>query len=106
MPQITLGLWHNFRGIDNFEKADSIAIASFDRGITHFDLANNYRPILCSAGKNFAKIFINNVQGNFRDEIGISNKAGWTISNGPLGDWGSRKILLSSLDQSLKRMDF
>lgn len=105
LPQISLGLWHNFGSVDDFEIAESIAVAAFDKGITHFDLANNYGPIPGSAETNFGKILKNNFQGNLRDEIVISTKAGYTMWKGPYGDWGSRKYLLSSLDQSLKRMD-
>ncbi len=105
LPQISLGLWHNFGSVDSFENAQSIAVAAFDKGITHFDLANNYGPIPGSAETNFGKILKNNFQGNLRDEIVISTKAGYGMWAGPYGDWGSRKYLLSSLDQSLKRMD-
>lgn len=104
LPEISLGLWHNFGSVDNFENAESIAIEAFDKGITHFDLANNYGPVPGSAEENFGKILWHNFQGNLRDEIVISTKAGYTMWNGPYGDWGSRKYLLSSLDQSLKRM--
>ncbi|WP_268847349.1 aldo/keto reductase [Flavobacterium aestivum] len=105
LPQVSLGLWHNFGSVDSFENAENIAKAAFDKGITHFDLANNYGPVPGSAETNFGKIIKNNFQGNLRDEIVISTKAGYTMWNGPYGDWGSRKYLLSSLDQSLKRMD-
>ncbi len=105
LPQISLGLWHNFGSVDNFENAESIAKEAFDKGITHFDLANNYGPVPGSAETNFGKILKNNFQGNLRDEIVISTKAGYEMWAGPYGDWGSRKYLLSSLDQSLKRMD-
>lgn len=104
LPQISLGLWHNFGSVDNFENAENIAKVAFDKGITHFDLANNYGPIPGSAETNFGKILKNNFQGNLRDEIVISTKAGYGMWSGPYGDWGSRKYLLSSLDQSLKRM--
>ena len=105
LPQISLGLWHNFGSVDNFENAQDIAKTAFDKGITHFDLANNYGPIPGSAETNFGKILKNNFQGNLRDEIVISTKAGYGMWPGPYGDWGSRKYLLSSLDQSLKRMN-
>lgn len=105
LPQISLGLWHNFGSVDNFENAESIAKEAFDKGITHFDLANNYGPVPGSAETNFGKILKNNFQGNLRDEIVISTKAGYGMWAGPYGDWGSRKYLLSSLDQSLKRMN-
>jgi L-glyceraldehyde 3-phosphate reductase len=105
LPQISLGLWHNFGSVDSFDNAESIAKTAFDKGITHFDLANNYGPVPGSAETNFGKILKNNFQGNLRDEIVISTKAGYGMWAGPYGDWGSRKYLLSSLDQSLKRMD-
>ena len=105
LPQISLGLWHNFGSVDSFENAESIAKTAFDKGITHFDLANNYGPIPGSAETNFGKILKNNFQGNLRDEIVISTKAGYGMWDGPYGDWGSRKYLISSLDQSLKRMN-
>ena len=104
LPQISLGLWHNFGSVDNFETAECIAVEAFDKGITHYDLANNYGPVPGSAETNFGKILWHNFQGNLRDEIVISTKAGYTMWDGPYGDWGSRKYLLSSLDQSLKRM--
>jgi L-glyceraldehyde 3-phosphate reductase len=105
LPQISIGLWHNFGSADSFENAESIAKAAFDKGITHFDLANNYGPMPGSAETNFGKILKNNFQGNLRDQIVVSTKAGYTMWDGPYGDWGSRKYLLSSLDQSLQRMD-
>jgi L-glyceraldehyde 3-phosphate reductase len=105
LPQVSLGLWHNFGSVDSFENAENIVKAAFDKGITHFDLANNYGPVPGSAETNFGKILKNNFQGNLRDKIVISTKAGYTMWEGPYGDWGSRKYLLSSLDQSLKRMD-
>ncbi|MFV8372918.1 aldo/keto reductase [Flavobacterium sp. LB2P74] len=105
LPQISLGLWHNFGSVDNFENGESIVKVAFDKGITHFDLANNYGPVPGSAETNFGKILKNNFQGNLRDEMVITTKAGYTMWNGPYGDWGSRKYLLSSLDQSLKRMN-
>ncbi|WP_202700855.1 L-glyceraldehyde 3-phosphate reductase [Flavobacterium sp. UGB4466] len=104
LPQISLGLWHNFGSVDNFDAAECIAVEAFDKGITHYDLANNYGPVPGSAETNFGKILWHNFQGNLRDEIIISTKAGYTMWDGPYGDWGSRKYLLSSLDQSLKRM--
>lgn len=105
LPQISLGLWHNFGSVDSFENAENIAKAAFDKGVTHFDLANNYGPVPGSAETNFGRILKNNFQGNLRDEIVITTKAGYTMWDGPYGDWGSRKYLLSSLDQSLKRMN-
>ncbi|MCV9930910.1 aldo/keto reductase [Flavobacterium sp. LS1R47] len=104
LPQISLGLWHNFGSVDNFENGESIIKEAFNKGITHFDLANNYGPVPGSAEENFGKILWHNFQGNLRDQIVVSTKAGYTMWEGPYGDWGSRKYLLSSLDQSLKRM--
>ncbi|WP_366184214.1 aldo/keto reductase [Flavobacterium ovatum] len=105
LPQISLGLWHNFGSVDNFENGENIVKEAFDKGITHFDLANNYGPVPGSAETNFGKILKNNFQGDLRDQMVISTKAGYTMWDGPYGDWGSRKYLLSSLDQSLKRMN-
>jgi L-glyceraldehyde 3-phosphate reductase len=105
LPQISLGLWHNFGSVDDFENGEKIVKEAFDKGITHFDLANNYGPIPGSAETNFGKILKNNFQGNLRDEMVISTKAGYKMWEGPYGEWGSRKYLLSSLDQSLKRMN-
>ena len=105
LPQISLGLWHNFGSVDDFKNGEDIVKSAFDNGITHFDLANNYGPVPGSAETNFGKILKNNFKGNLRDEIVISTKAGYTMWDGPYGDWGSRKYLLSSLDQSLKRMN-
>lgn len=105
LPQISLGLWHNFGSVDIFKNGESIVKEAFEKGITHFDLANNYGPVPGSAEVNFGKILKNNFQGNLRDEMVISTKAGYKMWEGPYGDWGSRKYLLSSLDQSLKRMN-
>ena len=104
LPAISLGLWQNFGSVDDFKKAKQIICRAFDRGITHFDLANNYGPEPGSAEENFGKILKKNFTGNLRDELLISTKAGYTMWPGPYGEWGSRKYLLSSLDQSLKRM--
>lgn len=104
LPAISLGLWHNFGSVDDFENGRSIIHRAFDRGITHFDLANNYGPAPGSAEENFGKILRQDVTGNLRDELIISTKAGYHMWPGPYGEWGSRKYLLSSLDQSLKRM--
>jgi len=104
LPAISLGLWQNFGSVDDFKVAEHIICHAFDRGITHFDLANNYGPEPGSAEENFGKILKANFTGNLRDELVISTKAGFTMWPGPYGDWGSRKYLLSSLDQSLKRM--
>lgn len=103
LPAISLGLWHNFGGVDIFENARQMVIESFDMGITHFDLANNYGPPYGSAEENFGKIFRQDLSP-YRDELVISTKAGYDMWPGPYGDWGSRKYLLASLDQSLKRM--
>ena len=103
LPAISLGLWHNFGGIDDFEKAGKIIHKAFDLGITHFDLANNYGPPPGSAEENFGKILKQDF-GAYRDELIISSKAGYLMWDGPYGDWGSRKYLLASLDQSLKRL--
>lgn len=104
LPAISLGLWHNFGSVDDFENGRSIIRRAFDRGITHFDLANNYGPAPGSAEENFGKILKQDFGGNLRDELVISSKAGYLMWPGPYGEWGSRKYLLSSLDQSLKRM--
>lgn len=104
LPAISLGLWQNFGSVDNFENGRSIIRRAFDRGITHFDLANNYGPVPGSAEENFGTILKKDFTGYLRDELIISTKAGYTMWDGPYGDWGSRKYLLSSLDQSLKRM--
>jgi L-glyceraldehyde 3-phosphate reductase len=104
LPAISLGLWHNFGSVDIFENGRSIVRRAFDCGITHFDLANNYGPEPGSAEENFGKILKADFTGNLRDELIISTKAGYLMWPGPYGEWGSRKYLLSSLDQSLKRM--
>jgi L-glyceraldehyde 3-phosphate reductase len=105
LPAISLGLWHNFGGVDVFENGRKIIRHAFDKGITHFDLANNYGPPPGSAEENFGEILKKDFTGYLRDHIVISTKAGYTMWDGPYGDWGSRKYLLSSLDQSLKRMN-
>ena len=104
LPAISLGLWHNFGGVDVFENGRAMMRAAFDNGITHFDLANNYGPPPGSAEENFG-VIMNKDFRPFRDEMIISTKAGYRMWDGPYGEWGSRKYLLSSLDQSLKRMD-
>ncbi|NLR77045.1 L-glyceraldehyde 3-phosphate reductase [Chitinophaga eiseniae] len=104
LPAISLGLWHNFGSIDNFENGRSIIRHAFDKGITHFDLANNYGPVPGSAEENFGRILKKDFTGHLRDELIISSKAGYTMWPGPYGDFGSRKYLISSLDQSLQRM--
>ncbi|WP_158994200.1 L-glyceraldehyde 3-phosphate reductase [Mucilaginibacter sp. L196] len=103
LPAVSLGLWHNFGAIDNLENARTILKLAFDSGITHFDLANNYGPPAGSAEETFGKIFKDGFK-NYRDELIISTKAGWGMWEGPYGDWGSKKYLVASLDQSLKRM--
>lgn len=103
LPAISLGLWHNFGHIDVLDNARNILKVAFDNGITHFDLANNYGPPAGSAEENFGKIFKDNFVP-YRDELIISSKAGWGMWPGPYGDWGSKKYLVASLDQSLKRM--
>lgn len=104
LSAISLGLWHNFGSVDILDNGRAIVRRAFDRGITHFDLANNYGPEPGSAEENFGKILQKDFGGYLRDELIISTKAGYTMWEGPYGDWGSRKYLLSSLDQSLKRM--
>ncbi|GGH15981.1 L-glyceraldehyde 3-phosphate reductase [Mucilaginibacter phyllosphaerae] len=103
LPAISLGLWHNFGHVDVMENYRKILHLAFDSGITHFDLANNYGPPPGSAETNFGKILKEDFAG-YRDEMIISSKAGYTMWDGPYGDWGSKKYLVSSLDQSLKRM--
>ncbi|MCT3719653.1 aldo/keto reductase [Elizabethkingia anophelis] len=105
LPAISLGLWHNFGSVDVFSNAEAIIKTAFDKGITHFDLANNYGPVPGSAEENFGKIVSRNFNGFLRDQLFISTKAGYTMWDGPYGDWGSKKYLISSLDQSLKRMN-
>lgn len=103
LPGVSLGLWHNFGTNDDFENMEAMCRTAFDLGITHFDLANNYGPEYGSAEENFGKI-INGTLKRYRDELIISTKAGYDMWPGPYGNWGSRKYLLASLDQSLKRM--
>jgi L-glyceraldehyde 3-phosphate reductase len=103
LPAISLGLWHNFGGVDSLENARQMIRRSFDLGITHFDLANNYGPPPGSAEETFGHILRTDL-ARHRDELVISSKAGYTMWPGPYGDWGSRKYLISSLDQSLRRM--
>jgi len=102
LPAVSLGLWHNFGGVDVYENGRAIIRSAFDLGITHFDLANNYGPPAGSAEENFGKILKADF-GGLRDEMVISTKAGYGMWEGPYGDWGSKKYLVSSLDQSLKR---
>jgi len=103
LPAISLGFWHNFGGIDTYENGRAIVRKCFDLGITHFDLANNYGPPPGSAEETFGRILKEDFS-SYRDELIISTKAGYTMWPGPYGDWGSKKYLVSSLDQSLKRM--
>lgn len=104
LSAISLGLWHNFGHVDVQQNFRDILLCAFDNGITHFDLANNYGPPPGSAEENFGKILATDFKP-YRDEMIISTKAGYTMWDGPYGDWGSKKYLVSSLDQSLKRMD-
>lgn len=103
LPALSLGLWHNFGSNGNYENMKAMCFTAFDHGITHFDLANNYGPEPGSAERNFGRILREELH-TYRDELVISTKAGYTMWDGPYGDWGSRKYLLASLDQSLKRM--
>src|ERR1700741_2919321 len=103
LPAVSLGLWHNFGGVDVMENFRKTLHLAFDSGITHFDLANNYGPPPGSAEENFGKLLKDDFRG-YRDEMIISSKAGYTMWDGPYGDWGSKKYLVASLDQSLKRM--
>lgn len=103
LPAVSLGLWHNFGGIDTLENGRAMLHRAFDLGITHFDLANNYGPPPGSAEENFGKILKQDFSA-YRDELIISSKAGYLMWPGPYGEWGSRKSVLSSLNQSLKRM--
>jgi L-glyceraldehyde 3-phosphate reductase len=103
LPAISLGLWHNFGGVDTEENSRAMIHTAFDLGITHFDLANNYGPPPGSAEETFGRILSQDLRG-YRDELIISSKAGYRMWPGPYGEWGSRKYLVASLDQSLKRM--
>jgi L-glyceraldehyde 3-phosphate reductase len=103
LPAISLGLWHNFGGIDVYENGRNMVLRAFDLGITHFDLANNYGPPYGSAEETFGKILKADLQ-SYRDELIITSKAGYDMWPGPYGEWGSRKYLIASCDQSLKRM--
>lgn len=103
LPRVALGFWHNFGSVDSFENQKALVHEAFDKGITHFDLANNYGPVYGSAEENFGRIMENDMR-SYRDEMLISSKAGYDMWEGPYGNWGSRKYLISSLDQSLKRM--
>ena len=103
LPAVSLGLWHNFGDTADYENMKALVFTAFDNGITHFDLANNYGPAPGSAERNFGKILKEELSP-YRDELIISTKAGYDMWEGPYGNWGSRKYLLASLDQSLKRM--
>jgi L-glyceraldehyde 3-phosphate reductase len=103
LPAISLGLWHNFGGVDVLENSRSMLRRAFDLGVTHFDLANNYGPPYGSAEESFGQVMRKDLHP-YRDELIISTKAGWDMWPGPYGDFGSRKYLIASLDQSLKRM--
>jgi L-glyceraldehyde 3-phosphate reductase len=103
LPAISLGLWHNFGGVDVFENSRAMALHAFDLGITHFDLANNYGPPPGSAEETFGRILRSDL-APYRDELVISTKAGYLMWPGPYGEWGSRKYLIAGLDQSLRRM--
>ena len=103
LPAVSLGLWHNFGGVDVYENSRDMVLRAFDLGITHFDLANNYGPPPGSAEETFGQILAKDLRP-FRDELFISSKAGYYMWEGPYGEWGSRKYLVSSLGQSLKRM--
>lgn len=103
LPEVSLGLWHNFGDTGNFETMKQMCFTAFDNGITHFDLANNYGPEPGSAEINFGRILKDEMRA-YRDEMLISTKAGYLMWDGPYGEWGSRKYMLASLDQSLKRM--
>lgn len=103
LPKISLGLWHNFGDASDYENMRQLCFTAFDNGITQFDLANNYGPAYGSAEKNFGRILKENLM-LYRDELIITTKAGYDMWEGPYGNWGSRKYLLASLDQSLKRM--
>lgn len=103
LPAVSLGLWHNFGSNGNYDNMLDMCFTAFDQGITHFDLANNYGPMPGAAEENFGRILKDGL-GNYRDELIISTKAGYDMWKGPYGNWGSRKYLIASLDQSLQRM--
>ncbi len=104
LPKVSLGLWHNFGGVDPYERSREIIRYAFDHGVTHFDLANNYGPPYGSAEETFGRMMAEDMKP-YRDEMFISTKAGYDMWPGPYGNWGSRKYLIASLDQSLKRMN-
>ena len=103
LPKVSLGMWHNFGSVDPYERSRAIVRYAFDNGITHLDLANNYGPAPGSAEETLGRIMDDDMRP-YRDELFISTKAGYGMWDGPYGDWGSRKYLMSSLDQSLRRM--
>lgn len=103
LPAISLGLWHNFGSVDPYDEARAMILRAFDRGVTHFDLANNYGPVPGSAEETFGRVLREELAAH-RDELVVSTKAGYRMWPGPYGEWGSRKYLISSLDQSLRRM--
>jgi L-glyceraldehyde 3-phosphate reductase len=103
LPAISLGLWHNFGSVDPLSNQKALLEYAFDHGVTHFDLANNYGPVPGSAESNFGRLFHEEFAA-YRDEMIISTKAGYLMWPGPYGEWGSRKHLIASLDQSLKRL--
>lgn len=103
LPKVSLGFWHNFGGVDSYDRARAIARCAFDNGITHFDLANNYGPPCASAEQTLGKLMDDDFRP-YRDELFIATKAGYDMWPGPYGNWGSRKYLFASLEQSLKRM--
>jgi L-glyceraldehyde 3-phosphate reductase len=103
LPIVSLGLWHNFGSVDPFRESRAMVRRAFDLGVTHFDLANNYGPEAGTAEQTFGRILARDLR-NYRDELIISTKAGYRMWPGPYGEWGSRKYLIASLDQSLRRM--
>ena len=103
LPKVSLGLWHNFGGVDDYQRSKEILRYAFDHGITHLDLANNYGPPYGSAEETLGRVMDEDFRP-YRDELFISTKAGYDMWDGPYGNWGSRKYLMASLDQSLKRM--
>ena len=103
LPKVSLGFWHNFGSVDPYERSREITHYAFDHGITHFDLANNYGPVYGSAEETMGRLMDEDFRP-YRDELFISTKAGYDMWPGPYGNWGSRKYLMASLDQSLKRM--
>ncbi len=104
LPKVSLGFWHNFGSVDPYERSRAITHYAFDNGITHFDLANNYGPPYGTAEETFGRLMVDDFRP-YRDELFISSKAGYDMWPGPYGEWGSRKYLMASLDQSLKRMN-